>query len=51
MTKLAIVEENDDQKYDTTSVIKCWKCNNTSGAEIPDAASNPKVRDVDLSEL
>jgi len=48
MTKLAIVEEREEDKYEYLTVVKCWECDQKS-AEIPDATSDPKVRLISLS--
>ena len=34
MTKLAILEEREEDKYDTTTAVKCWKCDPVKGVEI-----------------
>lgn len=44
MTKLAIVEEREEDKYNHLASVKCWTCDPQSGAELPDAAKDPKVR-------
>ncbi|KAF9526811.1 hypothetical protein CPB83DRAFT_857268 [Crepidotus variabilis] len=31
MTKLAIIEEKDSDKYDTHTTLKCWKCDPNNG--------------------
>ena len=46
ITKLAIVEEREEDKYDHATVIKCWRCDPEKGSEIPDAAAHPKVRGI-----
>jgi ubiquitin carboxyl-terminal hydrolase 5/13 len=43
MTKLAISEEREEDKYEHVLVIKCWKCDAAQGAEIPSASAEPKV--------
>ena len=48
ITKLAIVEEREEDKYDHVTVIKCWRCDPEKGSEIPDAAAHPKVRGINL---
>ncbi|KAL4244595.1 Ubiquitin carboxyl-terminal hydrolase [Abortiporus biennis] len=41
MTKLAIVADREEDKYEHKTVIKCWKCNPDSGKELPElSASN-----------
>jgi ubiquitin carboxyl-terminal hydrolase 5/13 len=46
MTKLAITEEREEDKYDHLTLVKCWTCDPQSGAELPDAPKDPKVRIV-----
>ncbi|OSX68170.1 hypothetical protein POSPLADRAFT_1130214 [Postia placenta MAD-698-R-SB12] len=41
MTKLAIVEDRDEDKYEFKTVLKCWKCEPENGLEIPDAMADP----------
>jgi ubiquitin carboxyl-terminal hydrolase 5/13 len=35
MTKLAIVEEREEDKFDHVTTLKCWLCNPISGDELP----------------
>jgi hypothetical protein len=44
MKKLAITEEREEEKYDHLTSVKCWTCDPQSGAELPDAPKDPKVR-------
>ncbi|KAF5371409.1 hypothetical protein D9615_009657 [Tricholomella constricta] len=44
MTKLAIVEDREEDKYETSTVVKCWACDAEKGLEIPDAVDDPKVK-------
>ena len=44
MTKLAIVEEREEDKYEHFTTVKCWICDSSKGSEIPNATSDPKVR-------
>ncbi|KDR73244.1 hypothetical protein GALMADRAFT_100868 [Galerina marginata CBS 339.88] len=46
MTKLAIVEEREEDKYEHVTVVKCWICDSQQGTEIPDAPSNPKIKSL-----
>lgn len=46
MKKLAIVEEREEDKYDHLTSVKCWTCDPRSGAELPDAQKDPKVRTI-----
>lgn len=43
MTKLAIVEEREEDKYDHVTSIKCWTCDPENGVVVPEALSEPKV--------
>lgn len=43
MTKLAIVEEREEDMYEHITVVKCWHCDSFRGRELPDAQSNPQV--------
>ncbi|KAK7038023.1 ubiquitin carboxyl-terminal hydrolase [Favolaschia claudopus] len=44
ISKLAIVEEREEDKYEHATIVKCWTCNPEKGREIPDAISDPKVK-------
>ena len=46
MTKLAIVEEREEDKYEHFTTVKCWICDSSKGSEIPNATSDPKVRSI-----
>ena len=37
MTKLAILEEREDDKWEHHTVLKCWKCDPVGGHELADA--------------
>jgi hypothetical protein len=37
MTKLAIVEEREEDKYDHVTTIKCWTCDPENGIIVPDS--------------
>ncbi|KAE9393596.1 ubiquitin carboxyl-terminal hydrolase 14 [Gymnopus androsaceus JB14] len=47
MTKLAIVEEREDDKYEHTTVIKCWKCE----TEIPNDSKTKSLTDGVMKSL
>lgn len=34
MTKLAIVQEREEDKYDHVTTVRCWKCDPVNGKEI-----------------
>ena len=34
MTKLAIVQEREEDKYDHRTTLKCWQCDPVNGKEI-----------------
>jgi len=44
MTKLAIVEEREEDQYEHVTNIKCWICDPEKGIVVQDALSDPKVR-------
>ncbi|KAI0075716.1 ubiquitinyl hydrolase [Panus rudis PR-1116 ss-1] len=46
MTKLAIIEDREEDKYEHKTVLKCWKCNPESGHEIPEASADPNVKSL-----
>jgi len=45
MTKLAIIEERDEDKYDIFTTVKCWACDAEKGFDLPDLSADPQVRD------
>ena len=46
ITKLAIVEEREEDKFDYITTLKCWSCENNSGRELPELSGDPKVKDL-----
>ncbi|KAF9460620.1 ubiquitin carboxyl-terminal hydrolase 14 [Collybia nuda] len=44
MTKLAIVEDREEDKYEHVTVIKCWACDPENGQEIPTAVQDAKIK-------
>ena len=44
MTKLAIIEEHEADKYEHRTVLKCWMCDPENGLELPDASLEPHVK-------
>ena len=48
MAKLAIVEEREEDKYDHSTQLKCWKCNPSEG-QIVSGVPEVKVRWPELS--
>jgi ubiquitin carboxyl-terminal hydrolase 5/13 len=48
ISKLAILEESEEDKYDHSTVVKCWTCDAEKGREIPEAFNDPKVRRIVL---
>lgn len=46
MTKLAILEERDEDKYDTFTTVKCWLCDAENGKEVPEELVNDQVRET-----
>jgi len=43
MTKLAIMEERDEDKYDYITSIRCYKCNH-DGVTVPESEVNEHAR-------
>ncbi|KAF9473531.1 ubiquitinyl hydrolase [Pholiota conissans] len=43
MTKLEILEEREEDKFDYITTVKCWICDTYKGLELPDATKNPKI--------
>ncbi|KAJ7632934.1 hypothetical protein FB45DRAFT_913923 [Roridomyces roridus] len=46
ISKLAIVEESEQDKYDHSTVVKCWTCDTENGREIPEALNDSKVKSL-----
>ncbi|KIP02239.1 hypothetical protein PHLGIDRAFT_32271 [Phlebiopsis gigantea 11061_1 CR5-6] len=46
MTKLAIVADREEDKYEHHTVVKCWKCNPRSGLELPSVSDDPHVKSL-----
>ncbi|KAJ7074130.1 hypothetical protein C8F01DRAFT_1099340 [Mycena amicta] len=46
ISKLAISEETEKDKYEHFTVIKCWTCDVEKGREIPEAFNDPKVKEL-----
>ncbi|KAF7974371.1 hypothetical protein HWV62_12338 [Athelia sp. TMB] len=46
MTKLAIVEDREEDKYDHVTALKCWKCDPANGVQLPTLASDPAVQSL-----
>jgi ubiquitin carboxyl-terminal hydrolase 5/13 len=44
MTKLAIIEEREEDKYDHLTSLKCWSCDPQDGVELSEAKNDPKLR-------
>ncbi|KAJ3522864.1 hypothetical protein NM688_g8810 [Phlebia brevispora] len=44
MSKLMIVEEREEDKYEFKTVLKCWKCNPEKGLELPELSEDPRVK-------
>ncbi len=51
MTKLSISEEREEDKYDYQTVVKCWQCDSSDGAEIREATKNPQVCSISIEFL
>ena len=43
MTKLAIVEEREEDKFDHFTVVKCWACDPDKGLELPELSNDASV--------
>ena len=39
MAKLAIVEEREENKYEFSTTVKCWRCDGKNGRELSDSDS------------
>ncbi|EKM60173.1 uncharacterized protein PHACADRAFT_246014 [Phanerochaete carnosa HHB-10118-sp] len=46
MTKLAIVAERDEDKYEHHTVVKCWKCNPETGLELSALSEDPHAKTI-----
>lgn len=44
MTKLAILEEREEDKWEHFTVIKCWKCDPVHGLELLDIGSTESAK-------
>ncbi|KAG7441398.1 ubiquitinyl hydrolase [Guyanagaster necrorhizus] len=44
MTKLSISEEREEDKYDYQTIVKCWQCDSSDGAEIREATEIPQIQ-------
>ena len=45
MAKLAIVEEREEDKYDHTTVLKCWTCDTSNGRSLPELSNDAKSKE------
>jgi len=43
MTKLAILEEREEDKYEHFTVLRCWSCDAENGVALPALDENRKV--------
>lgn len=46
MTKLAIFEEREEDKWEHITVVKCWRCDPSNGLELPDLAGKDAETDL-----
>lgn len=46
MTKLAILEEREEDKWEHITVLKCWRCDPSNGLELPSLTSTDAATDV-----
>ncbi|KAJ7256532.1 ubiquitin carboxyl-terminal hydrolase 14 [Mycena haematopus] len=44
ISKLAIVEEREEDKHEHSTIVKCWTCDSEKGREIPEALNDLKVK-------
>ncbi|KAJ7766902.1 hypothetical protein B0H16DRAFT_1412848 [Mycena metata] len=44
ISKLAISEEREEDKYEHSTVVKCWTCDVEKGREIPEAFQDAKIK-------
>ncbi|KAJ8483090.1 hypothetical protein ONZ45_g14725 [Pleurotus djamor] len=44
MTKIAIDAAREEDQYDHTLTLKCWKCDPNKGVELSDALSRPQLK-------
>ncbi len=57
MTKLAILEEREEDKYDHETSLKCWRCNASEGAKVTSVLDEkvrlipPPVYIVDINDV
>ena len=49
MTKLAIQEDREEDKYDHVTTLKCWKCSHTNGLEVAPTSSDPELANLSNS--
>jgi uncharacterized UBP type Zn finger protein len=50
MTKLSIVEEREEDKYEHFTVVKCWACDSDKGLELPELSNDASVSGLSLFE-
>lgn len=46
MTKIAVVEENESEKYEHKTALKCWLCDPVNGLELSDVEHKALVDGV-----
>jgi ubiquitin carboxyl-terminal hydrolase 5/13 len=46
MTKLAIVEEREDDEFDRVETLKCWSCDPVNGESLPELTNDTKVKEI-----
>ncbi|KAJ7172145.1 hypothetical protein C8R46DRAFT_1084933 [Mycena filopes] len=44
ISKLSISEEREEDKYEHSTVVKCWTCDAEKGREIREAFEDPKIK-------
>ncbi|KAL0959107.1 hypothetical protein HGRIS_014404 [Hohenbuehelia grisea] len=46
MTKLAITEDREEEKYEHILSVKCWICDSAGGRILPEALGDPKIKSL-----
>ena len=46
MTKLAIVKEREEDKFDHITTLKCWSCESQLGRELPGRSDDAKMKEL-----
>ncbi|KAI0089709.1 ubiquitin carboxyl-terminal hydrolase 14 [Irpex rosettiformis] len=46
MTKLAVLEEREEDKWEHITVLKCWRCDPSNGLELPELAGTDAETEI-----